>query len=789
MLRTRVSALLGLSAIHAFAVQPLPSPEKLKPILSKYCTECHEGAKAKAGLRFTDPSTIEPDHWFRMLDQIEAGKMPPEDEAQPSATQRATLTHWIRNDLTTALLARQQENGRAEFRRLNRNEYANTLFDLTGIRPQVEDELPSDGRVDGYDKIAAALPMSSEATLGYVEIAEEILKNVLKPTPPDSSRTVHAIAQESGESPGHSLVLDGGNTIVSFNSDTSSGRVKYPGASYSGMHKLRISAYAHQTDKPLAFGVYIGQPLWFPQRLKLTTVLEVRPGGPSVIETEVYMHKGQSLRLIPFGLGVPVPKNSQATSAKGPGLALQWIDIIEPEFPLAVDRFFTADLAPALHAELLHKPAAIIADKPSDPYASQTTTRETFLADFERNYRRVFTSMLRRDPTDEEMAATLRKATTQLDAKTRLDTIITEPFTDLLLSPDFLCVVESSGKLDDFSLASRLARFLWNSTPDAELLLLAREKKLGNPATLIAQTNRLLSDPRSARFVADFTDQWLGLRGIDETTPDSKLHPHYDDWVKFSSVAETRMFIRELIDKDLPITDLVDPKFSFINLALANHYGLPAVSHTDLRKTALPPDSPYGGVWTQASVMKVTANGTNTSPVKRGVWVSERLLGIHIPPPPPDINPIEPDTRGAKTVREQLAKHRESKSCAACHARFDGYGFALENFDVTGAFRQTYRILTPENKAADGPPVDPSGNTPDGTDFTDIRQLRSHLARSPDKLALGLTRHLVTYATGARPSGVDEPRVLKIVENTKGQGHSFRSIIHQLVLSDLFRCK
>ncbi|HVJ45793.1 MAG TPA: DUF1587 domain-containing protein, partial [Luteolibacter sp.] len=338
----RFPLLVAFSATSAFADQPLPSAEKLKPILSKYCTDCHGGSKPEAGLKFTEPSAIEPDHWFRILEQIESGKMPPEDEEQPSAAQRATISKWIKGDLSDVLLDRQKEIGRAGFRRLNRIEYANSLFDLTGIRPQVEDILPSDGRVDGYDKIAAAVPLSSEATLGYMKIADEVLDKVLKNTPPDSERTVRAMAVESGESPGHTLVIDGGNTMVSFNSDTSSGRVKFQGASYSGIQTLRISAYAYQTDKPLAFGVYVGQPLAYPQRIKLVKVLEAKPGAPAVIETQVYMHKGQSLRLIPFGLGVPVPKNSQATSAKGPGLALQWVDVIGPEFPLKVDRFFTA---------------------------------------------------------------------------------------------------------------------------------------------------------------------------------------------------------------------------------------------------------------------------------------------------------------------------------------------------------------------------------------------------------------------------------------------------------------
>ncbi len=231
--------------------------------------------------------------------------------------------------------------------------------------------------------------------------------------------------------------------------------------------------------------------------------------------------------------------------------------------------------------------------------------------------------------------------------------------------------------------------------PTQTLLDLAASKRLHGSATLSQQIERLLTDPKSDRFIADFADQWLGLNAIDETTPDRNLNPEYNEWTKFSSLAETRLFLKHLLAIPIvPFPELANPGYTFLNSELARLYDFPDPGHSDLRLTKLPADSPYGGVFTHASVLKVTANGTNTTPVKRGVWLSDRFLGIHIPPPPSDINPIEPDTRGASTLREQLAAHRDSKTCAACHARFDPYGFALESFDVAGKFRENYRFLT-----------------------------------------------------------------------------------------------
>jgi hypothetical protein len=308
----------------------------------------------------------------------------------------------------------------------------------------------------------------------------------------------------------------------------------------------------------------------------------------------------------------------------------------------------------------------------------------------------------------------------------------------------------------------------------------------------------MLADPKSQRFVNDFVDQWLVLRSISDTTPDVDLYPEYDDLLKISSVMETQANFRRILDNNSSVREFVAPKWALVNERLARHYGLPPVSGFALQEVRLPDDSPFGGIWTQAATMKVTANGTLTSPVKRGVWVAERLLGTPIPPPPPNIEPVDPDTRGAKTLREQLALHSSKGACQACHARFDPYGFALESFDVTGAFRTRYRETNPDfaqqptdarKKWREGLPVDCTGVTPAGNAFASVKQLRQMLAKNPEQLARGVTRHLITYSTGAPATYVDQRAIDAIVKTAAADDYGLRSLVHGVVQSELFRAK
>lgn len=377
-------------------------------------------------------------------------------------------------------------------------------------------------------------------------------------------------------------------------------------------------------------------------------------------------------------------------------------------------------------------------------------------------------------------------------------------YTAVLASPGFLYLQEDPGKLSGSALATRLALFLWNSPPDEQLRAAAASGRLNDPAVLKAQTERLLNDPRSRRFVDAFTDHWLDLRKIDDTSPSTTLYNDYelDDPLKLAAVEETRLFVAELLKQDLPARNVIQSDFTFLNERLARHYGVPGVTGAGMRKVALPKDSVRGGLLTQASVLKVTANGTTTSPVLRGVWIMERILGFHASPPP-SVPAVEPDIRGAVTIRQQLDRHRADPSCASCHRKIDPPGFALESFDVMGGWRDRYRAASETAKPEPGIgfsgqryafhyalPVDSAGVLPGGQPFRNIIEFKRLLLQHEEQtVARNLAGQLATYATGAPVSFSDRPQIEEILRKTRASGYGVRSIVHGIVQSSLFQNK
>jgi hypothetical protein len=376
-------------------------------------------------------------------------------------------------------------------------------------------------------------------------------------------------------------------------------------------------------------------------------------------------------------------------------------------------------------------------------------------------------------------------------------------YTAVLASPAFVFLDEQPGPLGDHALATRLALFLWNSEPDAALRARAARGELRRSDALRAETERMLADPRAHRFVEAFLDYWIDLRKMEETTPSTTLYNDYylDDALAEAALAETQLFFTELLRRDLPARNLIHSDFTFLNERLAVHYGVPGVAGAAMRRVALPPDSPRGGVMTQASILKVTANGTTTSPVLRGKWIVERILGLDIPPPPP-VAAVEPDIRGAVTIRQQLEKHRDNASCAACHRKMDPPGFALESFDIMGAWRDRYRAVDADKPAVPGRgkngqpfeyhyglPVDAAGELPDGRPFADVREFKRLLLDREADIARNLAKQLAIYATGAPVRFSDRAAIDAIVAESAKHGHGVRAIVHALVQSELFRSK
>ena len=441
-------------------------------------------------------------------------------------------------------------------------------------------------------------------------------------------------------------------------------------------------------------------------------------------------------------------------------------------------------------------------NKPDPIPGSWTVTSDMPLEDADRLLADFLPRAFRRPVSAEVRKQYVERVADRLKAGDCFELAMRWAYRAALASPDFLYHVEPAGELDGHALACRLSYFLWNSMPDEKLDGLAAAGKLKDPTVLRGEVERLLADGRSKRFVEDFLGQWLKLRQIAANDPDRKLYPEFSKYLEDSMLAESRAYFRELLDRNLTADHLVKSDFAMLNQKLAAHYHVPGVTGSQVRRVQLPPDCLRGGFLTQAAVLKVTANGTTTSPVPRGAFVLDRFLGRPPEPPPPNIPAVEPDVRGATTIREQLDKHRNNAACASCHTRMDPPGFALEEFDVIGGHRARYRSLGTGDPAPRGnidpfigigfrlgPRVDSSGTLPDGRSFAGFTEFRDLLAADRTALLTNLARQIAVYATGRGVSFGDRDEIARIVGATEKNGGGVRTLVHQLVQSRLFRTR
>jgi mono/diheme cytochrome c family protein len=522
--------------------------------------------------------------------------------------------------------------------------------------------------------------------------------------------------------------------------------------------------------------------------------------------------------------------NPLATREGMPGYAVQWLEITGPlEDPQAARgyRLLFGDLPMRRLAagEKGGVPIDVVAPNVVPPVGGPTGTAAFGFGAFQRNpinsvpvevmstspqqdaerlLRNFVQSAYRRPVQEAEVQRFLALFKREFELGSGFARALLTAYTGVLVSPGFVFVEEKPGRLDDWALATRLSLFLWNSTPDAALRARAARGELHRPDVLARETQRLLDDARSRRFVDAFTDYWLDLRKIDDTSPSATLYNDYelDEPLKTAALQETQLFFAELLRADLPARNVVASDFTWLNERLANHYGIPGVKGVKMRRVALPRGSERGGFMTMASVLKITANGTTTSPVLRGHWITERILGIETRPPPPSVKAVEPDIRGAVTIRQQLAQHRDHPSCASCHVKMDPPGFALESFDVMGARRDRYRAVAEHVKPVSGfglngqafafhygLPVDAAGELPDGRAFGDVTEFKRLIATDEAAIARNLARQLVVFATGAPVRFTDRAELERILERARARDYGVRTLVEEIVRSELFQVK
>ncbi|MGL4549990.1 MAG: DUF1592 domain-containing protein, partial [Gemmataceae bacterium] len=624
---TRALAALA-SILPAVGHAAAPPPDPVRPFLAAHCLGCHSGPKAKGGLALDRLPPDARDLWLAVAEHLDAGTMPPAGRPRPPADDVRAVSAWI---------DRRPAGGRVVFRRLNRVEYENTVRDLLGIAIDLKELLPPDGASGGFDNVGEALHTSSFLMERYLEAADAALAvAVANGPPPTLIKKRYPMKDERHiKLTTERVFLPRGDGVVFFSSSAWQAVTLwnfYPPD--AGRYRFRISAAGHQSGgKPVTYRVDAGR-MGMAGKSRLVGYFDAPPDRPAVVEFVEELEARGTVRILPYGLAsAQAVHKVGAADYTGPGLAVNWVEVEGPlhdAWPPASHR--------RLFGDLPRKP---------DGRSRVEVASAGPPADVARLLRAFARRAFRRDVTDADLEPFVRLVRVKLGEGRSFEQAVRVGMVAVLVSPEFLFLREKPGRLDDFALASRLSYFLWSTMPDDELLALAGRGELGQPAALRRQVDRMLASPKAAAFTENFVGQWLGLRDIDFTVPSHILYPEYDDLLRASMVKETHLFFEQLLKHDLSLTNVVASDFSMLNGRLAKHYGIPGVEGWAFRKVTLPPGSHRGGVMTMASVLKVTANGTSTSPVVRGAWVLERILGTPPPKPPEGVAAVEPDIRGA----------------------------------------------------------------------------------------------------------------------------------------------
>lgn len=807
MNRTSSALFVSLWVVSSIAyAQSLDA--NVAPFIETNCIRCHDAEtqtplNMKAlGHDLADRDTFRT--WVRIFERIENREMPPRSEPRPKRAELENALISLKGALVDANLTARGPQ-RTALRRLTRLEYGYTIQDLLSIDEAIASELvqtlPAEADSGGFDTVSANQNMSPLHVRSYLRAADEALDAALKigPAPTvtwrkiDYAKSKHLHYMATTKKLGLSIVkkiedayvafIDNGSTFT-FHSMSEGYQVPTP-----GRYRVAFEAYPYQATSTIGLSVYRGKMGGAAASLdELIGSFDLEEDAPQTFELTPFLRPGDLVSPAPFDLiqiGNPNKDNDitngyELEDYKGEGLALKSLSIEGPLY----DMWPPASTRQILVGVDFTDDGEIHLTK--DPYEHIVEIVASFAV-------RAF----RRPLEDDELDAYASLARPLLDDGRPFIEAVRVSLRAILSAPAFLYQTSEGEMLDEFALASRMSYFLWRSMPDAELLTAALFGRLADPVVLAKQVDRMLDDPKSERFIHDFVGQAFRLYELKLTAPDRGLYPEYDDRLGQAMALETELFFAELIAENHGIGQLIDSDFTFVNRRLAKHYDIPDVLGQQMRKVKIPEDSPRGGLLTHASILKITANGTNTSPIPRGNFVLANLLGQPAPPPPANVDALEPDTRGTTTIREQLDAHRTDPVCASCHSTIDPPGFALEAFDPIGGLRTNYRISGGMIKYGDflvpgpykeGPKVDTSGVTPEGESFLGIQEYKKLLLKNEtDQVARNLASKLLVFATGAEIEFADRDAVEEIVSNGRGNGHPINSMIHQVVQSDLFR--
>ena len=810
-------------------------------VIQTTCVECHNKQTSEGGLDLAslpfELSKLENQlRWIRIHDRVQAGEMPPEPSDLP-ADQREILVRSLAAALHDADMKDVEQLGRGPMRRLNRNEYQQNLRDVLSLPTlDIRDMLPEDRESCHFNKTAEVLDISRVQLAAYLDAAESALQHAIAsgvdPPPTTQYRAVgrklFAETSTFGNREAMFFARDNkalDNSQVEASPDDEAIELAlfrsahWPYYGYpqgfvvhlAGEYRVRFSARSvlqlpgfelKQATQPVPMTFRARKPSGADVSGDVRAtggLIDIQP-EPAEYETTVQLRTGETFEYSLLGLPVPLARNVDGGPPTyrypplpedgQPGVAFQWLTIEGPltskDWPPQSHRLLFGDLPIQGPSNGNALPVEVVSQNPSEDV---------------RRLLRIFIDRVAREPVSDDIVSRFERLILgRMENGASFAEAMLAGYKAFLSSSHFLFLQEPKGSADEFAVASRLSHFLVNTRPDRQLMERAKNEQLANSDVLRAETNRLIQDGGFDRFVSNFTDYWLNLRHINRDEPDVRLHPEYrfDAYLVESMARETQEFFKAMVRENLPAHVLIDSDFVYINDRLAQHYQLPSISGSAMRKVTLPAESPYGGLLTQAAILKVTANGTTTSPVIRGAWIMDRLIGQPPPPPPASVPAVEPDIRGASTIRDLLALHAKSESCANCHARFDPVGLALENFDILGRWRTRYRGLedgehiTGIDRAGHdfeytlSSPVDAAGKLLDGRSFRDVQELKQLLLMNPRGLARNLLHQFTVYSTGTPVRFSDRSEIERILDTCMDDEYRTQDLLHGLIQSRIF---